>query len=638
MTYILFSHVILTRLSLTGLTANTCISASLTDTSHKRTRMEKLPYHPLAIVTKEDIQNTRLLYGVNDSKKLKESLDAVQEWCQKQDHLKDSCKYLNHTVLERLFLISKGSIEVTKQKLDKLLTSRGMMPELLLNRKNEEFEGLLNCVNYIPLPKLCRSDQSRVMITQFLTDKLDEFTLLGYFRYGFMIGEYRTNYDNTVAERYIIDMEKVNINILSKLNPIVIKKAEILCTEVIGVKIKGIHILNAPAFVDKVVFVMKQALKEKIANRILVHSTYEELHQHIPKEILPKDYGGDEEWCSELAKQWQHVLQGEEAKKIIKEFECLVSDETYRHSSKFNEEYMGARPGAAMREYDLDKPGLVDQAVDGLEEWMKKQNHFIKKDFSREYLERKIIFCKGSVERAKKKLDRNCTLKTLMPSFYETINLKTDYKDSSILLDAVLPKLTEDHYRIYLLRNIGQRFVNGMTNYFRFIILIAEYIIAHDYMKGMIIILDYTHTNLFELIKKLDVVELRQAITMLIEGYGMRIKGIHIITPSKAVETVVAIFKQVLTAKLGERIQIHSNYESLHKVVSKDVLPVEYGGNERSIAELHEQWVNILSSNEFQEYFREMRGAATNEKYRQADKLNDEYMGIAGTFRTLSFD
>lgn len=71
------------------------------------------------------------------------------------------------------------------------------------------------------------------------------------------------------------------------------------------------------------------------------------------------------------------------------------------------------------------------------------------------------------------------------------------------------------------------------------------------------------------------------------EGYGMRIKGIRLITPLKAVDALVTIFKQVIPVKLGERIKVHKNFESLHKEISKDILPMEQGGKERSITELH---------------------------------------------------
>ncbi|CAK1590219.1 unnamed protein product [Parnassius mnemosyne] len=121
-------------------------------------------------------------------------------------------------------------------------------------------------------------------------------------------------------------------------------------------------------------------------------------------------------------------------------------------------------------------------------------------------------------------------------------------------------------------------------------------------------------------------------------GYGMKIKAVHVITHSKTAETIFTFCKQILSAKLFQRFQIHKDLESLHKVVQRDVLPEELGGNERSITKLHRECIDVISSKEFQEYYSEMKGALTNEKYRQTDKFNEEYMGIAGTFKTLNVD
>lgn len=307
--------------------------------------MEEIPYHPLIIITKDNVKKVRQLCELDDPKRINESIDIVEEWVKKQAHLAGALPYLGRHVIERVYIIAKGSVELTKTRLERLLTSRGLMPELCLNRSVEEFEPLWDCLNYVPLPKLNPSDQARVMVTQFNTDKLEPFSILTYFRYSFLIGEYRINYDYTPSERFIVDLTNVNLSVISKINPIVVKKAEVLCTEGIGTKIKGIHILNAPPFIDKLIFLLKQALREKVANRVHVHSSYEDLQKHIPKEILPKDYGGDETSVSKMSEQWKEMLRSKEARKFIEDSENIISDETKRHAAKFNEEYMGM-PGS----------------------------------------------------------------------------------------------------------------------------------------------------------------------------------------------------------------------------------------------------------------------------------------------------
>lgn len=56
-----------------------------------------------------------------------------------------------------------------------------------------------------------------------------DFFTLNHLLY-FQIGEYRLNFDYSPSERYIIDMRNIHIGHLSKLNPVVLKKAEFLCT------------------------------------------------------------------------------------------------------------------------------------------------------------------------------------------------------------------------------------------------------------------------------------------------------------------------------------------------------------------------------------------------------------------------
>ncbi|KAI5638801.1 hypothetical protein NE865_08685 [Phthorimaea operculella] len=77
--------------------------------------------------------------------------------------------------------------------------------------------------------------------------------------------------------------------------------------------------------------------------------------------------------------------------------------------------------------FNLDRAGAMKASVDMLEEWVKKQDHFTKKNFDRRYLEVTIILCKGSLERAKERLDRACTMRTLMPHVFDVYDLRDLY-------------------------------------------------------------------------------------------------------------------------------------------------------------------------------------------------------------------
>ncbi|CAG4932493.1 unnamed protein product [Colias eurytheme] len=291
-------------------------------------------------------------------------------------------------------------------------------------------------------------------------------------------------------------------------------------------------------------------------------------------------------------------------------------------------------------QYNLTTPARINEAIDILEEWIKKQSHFGKTDFSREYLERAIIICKGSTEKAKKKLDKTCTFRTLMPAFFELHDpryLVKDYND--IVIDGFLPKLTKDHYRVYVLRNIGKRFESSFSNYYKFTIMLCEYLQRYDYCNGVLVLFDYQEANILELLKNISIMELRQALTIVVEGYSFRIRGLHFLTPSKTIETFInLVVKQVLNEKLVNRIHVHKDIASLTKHIPLDILPTEYGGKEKSMEKIHNELLDELCNKDFMDYLQEMSAAKTDESKRQTEKFYEQYLGMPGSFRTLSVD
>ncbi|CAK1541711.1 unnamed protein product [Leptosia nina] len=267
---------------------------------------------------------------------------------------------------------------------------------------------------------------------------------------------------------------------------------------------------------------------------------------------------------------------------------------------------------SALREqYNYGTPKLMNEAIDILEQWLQKQDHLTKKDFSREYLERSIIISKDVKE------------------------LLKEYNGE--IIDFIVPKLTEDNYRVYILQNCGKQ--SSFLNYFKFLLVMCEYFQSHDYCNGVMAVFDYRKANVLEIIKALNLVELRQVVAIITEGYSLRLKGLHFITPSKAIDAIVTMMKQVMSEKLAKRIFVHNNVSSLGEHIAPlDILPEEYGGKERSAQKLHDEIIDEVNSNEFMDYLKELKSARSDESKRHIDKFNDLYMGTPGSFRTLNVD
>nr|ATY51931.1 CTD17 [Heliconius melpomene] len=288
------------------------------------------------------------------------------------------------------------------------------------------------------------------------------------------------------------------------------------------------------------------------------------------------------------------------------------------------------------QQYNLDKPGRIQEAIDLLEEWIEKQPHFLKKDFSRDYLERTIIISKGSVERAKMKLDRICTFRTVYPSFFGVGDMR-NCESLSNVKGAFLTKLTKEHYRTFMLKTTAKTYPVGLVEIYQYFFRQCEYIQAHDYCNGLMLFLDFSEGNIMETLKAFNASEIRQVLLIIKDGYGMRLKGIHLLSESKAIDAIVALFKQVFSAKLAARIVVHKTINTFYEYVPKQSLPREYGGNEKSLIELHDQFQEILSGKDFAQYLAEMNKATTNEDLRVLTD-NNEALGVPGTFRALAVD
>ncbi|XP_026489035.2 uncharacterized protein LOC113395614 [Vanessa tameamea] len=292
------------------------------------------------------------------------------------------------------------------------------------------------------------------------------------------------------------------------------------------------------------------------------------------------------------------------------------------------------------KQYNLDKPGQMKEAISILHKWVQQQKHFKKKDFSEFYYEAVIIGCKGSIERAKNQIDKICTMRTLLPQFFQDCNVKNDFADlRKIVHIAILPKLTDDHYRVQINKFTANVIKpSELMEYYRYNIIQSEYIKAHDYLNGFIVVQDFTETNMVDFVSKINLSELRQILSIHIEGYGVRIKAIHIICASKVISTFVSILKQVLSSKVADRINVHKNIEEIHKHIPKEILPKDFGGDERSLKDLQQEWLDVLSSEEHMKHMQVVNAAGTDEKFRRKDCFNDQYAGMPGTFRSLSVD
>ncbi|VVC97781.1 uncharacterized protein LOC126967388 [Leptidea sinapis] len=292
-----------------------------------------------------------------------------------------------------------------------------------------------------------------------------------------------------------------------------------------------------------------------------------------------------------------------------------------------------------LKRVNLAKPGEMDNAISLLRDWVKMQPHFKRRDFSDAYLQSTIIASKGSLEKAKGRMDRLCTLRTLLPQNFSCFDVEKSFASVlEVVKPIILPKLTKEHYRIMVAKPNKTLDAGEINDAFKYTYVMGDYLKQTDCIAGFIAIFDLSDVNMLELMTKINPMDLRQALTVYFEGLGLQLKGLFFITTSKIIDTLIGILKQILKPKLVDRIKIFKSWDDAFEFVEKEIIPVDFGGNEKSASKIHDDWLSELTSDDFKKYLREINTAKTDETCRPSDKFNEEYAGMPGTFRLLSVD
>ncbi|CAB3222191.1 unnamed protein product [Arctia plantaginis] len=302
---------------------------------------------------------------------------------------------------------------------------------------------------------------------------------------------------------------------------------------------------------------------------------------------------------------------------------------------EFNENQLQAVRQAHGYE-DVNK---LKQDIELLKEWIQKQNHFKIKDFDPGYLERLLIYNKGSIERTKQRFDKFCTFINLMPDFLQNFDIKNEFRPLLSMGNiAVLPKPTSDNYRVIISQTNGSCDNDfQLIDYYRYHVVIAHHALCNDYCHGFVVIFDARNLTL-NLVTKCNPITINKGLMLLVEAMGMRLKKIHLISGSKLFDTFLMIVKQGLSEKLRNRLMVHSTVEGLQDYIPREQLPVDFGGDERSVKELNDMNFEEWSSDSHIANVKFMESAATDESSRLVCKFNEEYSGMPGSFKTLCVD
>nr|CAD7434239.1 unnamed protein product [Timema monikensis] len=233
-----------------------------------------------------DYNLTFLNVLVSNDRKIRDVVITIQDWIRLQPHLPECADY-NLTFLNVL-------VSNNRKIRDDVITIQDW-----IRQQPHLHECAVNTVKcngrkqFIPLPGLL-DDLTQVVINRFVSTEDKHFELIQFMKISVMIGDLLVSNACSLGFHVVVDLSNYSLGVIRQFTPVILKKMQLILTKAYPVRIKSIHFVNAPVFVDKLVTLVKMVLVPKLSKRIIVHTSgLGSLHDHISPKYLPLEYGGE---------------------------------------------------------------------------------------------------------------------------------------------------------------------------------------------------------------------------------------------------------------------------------------------------------------------------------------------------------
>ncbi|XP_050549114.1 clavesin-2-like [Daktulosphaira vitifoliae] len=124
----------------------------------------------------------------------------------------------------------------------------------------------------------------------------DRYCLLTIYRALILSLEHLVKNTHTQYNGFVIIVDWTNFTTRQtmNINPRILRIMLQGLQDCFPAKIKAVHFINQPWYIEGLMSVVKPFLKEKTKNKIIVHGlNLNTLHDHFPKDVLPSELGGE---------------------------------------------------------------------------------------------------------------------------------------------------------------------------------------------------------------------------------------------------------------------------------------------------------------------------------------------------------
>ncbi|XP_057658442.1 alpha-tocopherol transfer protein-like [Diorhabda carinulata] len=278
--------------------------------------------------------------------------------------------------------------------------------------------------------------------------------------------------------------------------------------------------------------------------------------------------------------------------------------------------------------------------LEHIKQWLKKQPH-LPDTWDESRMMTFLRGCKFSLEKCKRKLDMYFTMRTACPEIFSNRDISNPELKLVRELGHIppLPGLTPNGRRVVVLRSKKNDVYDyDVADIMKVVLMIGDVRLAAEEtgVAGDVYILDASVATASHF-SKINPALIKKFLVIIQEAYPVKLKEVHVVNVSPLVDKIITWIKPFLKEKIRGRIHVHSNFESLHKFIPKDILPEEYEGTAGPLQVFHDQWMEKLK--EYTPWFKAQENIKADESKRPGKPTNyDDLFGLDGSFKQLTID
>ncbi|SPP77726.1 alpha-tocopherol transfer protein [Drosophila guanche] len=236
----------------------------------------------------------------------------LQDWIKQQSQLPPNISCM---LLRRFLHTTRGDLAATQRLMEHNYGLRNKHAQIFIERDplDASSQQLLQVADLVPLPGLT-PENNKLLFYRLIDFDADKFNFTAGIKVFFMVADCRFATENdgrmSDGEIPIFDMAGYTLRHLTKTVLSSLRVYMKFVQEAHPVRLKEVHVLNCPSYLDKVLTVVKPFIKSEVFKLIHFHLPNAETpFKHFPRSMLPEEYGGQAGKMSELKQQWMQLLK-----------------------------------------------------------------------------------------------------------------------------------------------------------------------------------------------------------------------------------------------------------------------------------------------------------------------------------------